>query len=136
MSDADRAGEQIFMEAGDARLAGEVWHPESDLQAGVVMIGGSGPTERSNDGYFVAYRDQFTGHGIAVLWYDKRGLVDQPETGRPAPTTGRHPRATMTIHVVPGADHRLRTGADAVPAAHHLAYLRGWIKSALRAGAG
>ena len=33
-------------------------------------------------------------------------------------TTGRHPLATMTIHVVPGADHRLRTGADAVPAAH------------------
>ena len=36
------------MDAGDARLAGEVWHPERNLQAGVVMIGGSGPTERSN----------------------------------------------------------------------------------------
>jgi pimeloyl-ACP methyl ester carboxylesterase len=48
-------------------------------------------------------------------------------------TAGRHPMATMTIHVVPGADHRLRTGADAVPGAHHLAYLCGWIKSALPA---
>jgi hypothetical protein len=41
--------------------------------------------------------------------------------------------ATMTIHVVPGADHRLRTGADAAPGAHHLAYLCRWIKSALQA---
>jgi pimeloyl-ACP methyl ester carboxylesterase len=48
-------------------------------------------------------------------------------------TTGRHPLATMTIHVVPGADHRLRTEADAVPAAHHLAYLCGWIKGTLQA---
>jgi hypothetical protein len=48
-------------------------------------------------------------------------------------TTGRHPQATMTIHVVPRADHRLRTEADAVPAAHHLAHLCGWIKSAVQA---
>lgn len=38
------------------------------------MIGGSGPTDRSNGGYFVAYRDQFTSDGIATLWYDKRGV--------------------------------------------------------------
>jgi pimeloyl-ACP methyl ester carboxylesterase len=313
MSDGDRAGQQIFLDAGDARLAGEVWHPESDLRAGVVMIGGSGPTERSNDGYFVAYRDQFTSHGIAVLWYDKRGvggstgdwaagtlddlardatagvsalrhalgdavpvgLFGHSEGGRvalraaawpgqvsfvvtnscpgmtpgqadrqafaravaaeawpdhdkaaalrlydelaqaaaddrefahvrqllaaapqhdmlrpylepldeamwaffkrehdhdPIPdclslrcphlaifgsadrlvpvaesagafsaaacTTGRHPLASLTIHVVPGADHRLRTGADAVPAAHHLAHLCGWITIAAQAGRG
>jgi len=48
-------------------------------------------------------------------------------------TTGRHPMATLTIHVVPGADHRLRTGAEAAPRARHLAYLCGWIKSALQA---
>lgn len=48
-------------------------------------------------------------------------------------TTGRHPLATVTIHVVPGADHRLCTGAGAVPGAHHLAYLCRWIKSALHA---
>ena len=64
------------------RACGDMWHPESDLRAGVVMIGGSGPTERSDDGYFVAYRDQFTRHGIAALWYDKRGVGDQAETGR------------------------------------------------------
>ena len=274
------------------------------------MIGGSGPTERSNDGYFVAYRDQFTSHGIAALWYDKRGvggssgnwaagtlddlardamaaisvlryalgdavpvgvfghseggwvaLRAAARSGRvgflvtnscpgmtpgqadrrafasgiaaepwpehdkaaalrlydelaeavaddrefayvqqllaadpqhdllrpyiepldeamwaffkrehdhdPIPdcralrcpqlaifgsadplvpvqesaaafiaaacTAGRHPLATMTVHVVPGADHRLRTGADAAPGAPHLAYLCEWIKSALPA---
>jgi hypothetical protein len=63
----DRAGEQIFIDAGDARLAGDVWHPGGELQAGVVLAGGSGPTERGNNGYFVAYRDQFTSHGIATL---------------------------------------------------------------------
>jgi hypothetical protein len=310
ISNVDRAGEQIFIDAGEAGLAGEVWHPEGDPQAGVVMIGGSGPTERSNDGYFVAYRDQFTSRGIAALWYDKRGVggssgnwaagtlddlardamaaisalrhalgdavpvglfghseggwvalraaawsgrasfvvtnscpgmtpgqadrlafaraiaaqawpehdkaaalrlydelaeaaaddrefayvqrllaaAPQHDMLRPyiepldeamwaffkrehdhdpipdcvslrcpqlaifgsadrlvpvqesvaafttaACAAGRHPMATMTIHVVPGADHRLRTGADAVPGAHHLAYLCGWIKSALQA---
>ena len=40
------------------------------------MIGGSGPADRSNGGYFVSYRDQFTSDGIAVLWYDKRGVGD------------------------------------------------------------
>jgi hypothetical protein len=38
------------------------------------MVGGSGPADRSNGGYFVPYRDQFTDHGIAMLWYDKRGV--------------------------------------------------------------
>jgi alpha/beta superfamily hydrolase len=51
-----------------------MWHPEADLRAGIVMIGGSGPTDRINGGYFVSYRDQFTSDGIAVLWYDKRGV--------------------------------------------------------------
>ena len=86
MSNEDRAAEQIVMDAGDARLAGDVWHPEGDLRAGVVMIGGSGPTERSNDGYFVAYRDQFTSHGIAALWYDKLPQRRAP-TGR-GPVSG------------------------------------------------
>lgn len=46
------------------------------MLAGVVMIGGSGASDRSNGGYFGRYRDQFTDHGIAVLWYDKRGAAE------------------------------------------------------------
>ena len=61
-----------FTSAG-AALAGEVWLPEQDTRAGVVMIGGSGPTDRTNGGYFGAYRAEFGGHGVAGLWYDKRG---------------------------------------------------------------
>jgi uncharacterized protein len=68
------SSEPISVRTGNAVLAGEVWHPQTDLQAGVVMVGGSGPTDRSNGGYFVPYRDQFTDHGIAMLWYDKRGV--------------------------------------------------------------
>jgi pimeloyl-ACP methyl ester carboxylesterase len=67
-------GERIFVHTGDVVLAGDVWWPDSEPLAGVVLIGGSGAADRSNGGYFVPYRDQFTGHGIAVLWYDKRGV--------------------------------------------------------------
>src|SRR5258708_24423995 len=74
MSGGARTSEQVSIRTEDAVLAGEIWPPENDLQAGIVMIGGSGPTDRSNGGYFVAYRDQFTSDRIATLWYDKRGV--------------------------------------------------------------
>ena len=55
-------------------LGGEVWTPAGGLAAGVVMIGGSGPVDRANDGYFDAYRVALASHGVAGLWYDKRGV--------------------------------------------------------------
>ncbi len=66
----------IRFASGDVVLGGEVWTPASDVTAGVVMIGGSGPADRANDGYFEAYRAAFLAHGIAGLWYDKRGVGD------------------------------------------------------------
>ena len=64
-----------YASAGDVMLSGTVWYPD-DLtsQPGVVLIGGSGPTERSNGGYFDGLRDHLVAAGIAVLGYDKRGV--------------------------------------------------------------
>ena len=41
--------------------------------AGVVLIGGSGPTDRHNGGYFDALAEHLLAAGVAVLRYDKRG---------------------------------------------------------------
>lgn len=62
--------------SGDVTLGGGVWTPGGDVAAGVVMIGGSGPADRTNDGYFDVYRAALTGAGVAGLWYDKRGVGD------------------------------------------------------------
>src|SRR5580693_1244391 len=45
---------------------------------GIVLIGGSGPSDRHNDGFFDLLRDHLAQAGVAVLAYDKRG------TGRSA----------------------------------------------------
>jgi hypothetical protein len=38
-----------------------------------VLIGGSGPADRSNGGFFDVLREHLAGAGVAVLAYDKRG---------------------------------------------------------------
>jgi pimeloyl-ACP methyl ester carboxylesterase len=64
----------VRFESGDVVLSGDTWTPAGDVAAGVVMIGGSGPADRTNDGYFDAYRSSLAGHGVAGLSYDKRGV--------------------------------------------------------------
>jgi uncharacterized protein len=64
-----------YASAGDVILSGTVWYPDDRRsKPGVVLIGGSGPTERSNGGYFDALRNHLVAAGIAVLGYDKRGV--------------------------------------------------------------
>jgi pimeloyl-ACP methyl ester carboxylesterase len=41
---------------------------------GVVMVGGSGPSDRHNDTYFPPIRRHLVDAGLAVLSYDKRGV--------------------------------------------------------------
>jgi pimeloyl-ACP methyl ester carboxylesterase len=43
---------------------------------GLVLVGGSGPADRSNDGYFDALRDHLLAAGVTVLGFDKRGVGD------------------------------------------------------------
>lgn len=57
------------------RLSGTVWSPDGSFEApGVVLVGGSGPMDRSNDGYFDPLRDRLVDAGVTVLAYDKRGV--------------------------------------------------------------
>jgi pimeloyl-ACP methyl ester carboxylesterase len=62
----------IFSNAG-VTLAGTLAVPGTG-GPGVVMVGGSGPTDRNNDTYFPPIRDHLVDAGIAVLSYDKRGV--------------------------------------------------------------
>ncbi|MEJ2856018.1 MULTISPECIES: alpha/beta hydrolase family protein [unclassified Saccharothrix] len=56
-------------------LAGSLSLPERGaLVAGVVMVGGSGPSNRDNDTHFPPIRRHLVDAGIAVLSYDKRGV--------------------------------------------------------------
>ena len=64
--------EVTFGHAG-VLLAGSLTVPGRDVP-GVVMVGGSGPTDRHNDRYFPPIRRHLVDAGIAVLSYDKRGV--------------------------------------------------------------
>jgi pimeloyl-ACP methyl ester carboxylesterase len=69
-----RVTEIRYASAGGVMLSGAVWCPDDSTGLpGVVLIGGSGPTGRSNGGYFDVLRDHLVAAGIAVLWYDRRG---------------------------------------------------------------
>ena len=56
-------------------LAGSLASPVRDeALAGVVLVGGSGPSDRDNGTYFPPVREHLADAGIAVLSYDKRGV--------------------------------------------------------------
>ena len=67
-------GDVEFPGAG-VRLSATITCPRGVSPApGVVLIGGSGPADRHNDGLFDRLRDHLVGAGVAVLAYDKRGV--------------------------------------------------------------
>lgn len=60
---------------GDVSLAGTMWLPDGPgPHPAVVMVGGSGPTDRHNDVLFPPIREHLLGAGLAVFSYDKRGV--------------------------------------------------------------
>ena len=62
-----------FEHAGDM-LAGTLYLPQGGgPHPALVMIQGSGPTDRTNFDYFPPIAEHFASHGIAVLCYDKPG---------------------------------------------------------------
>jgi len=77
---------EVRFGAEGVTLAGLLGVPGGEAVAGVVLIGGSGPSDRDNDGYFRPIRRYLLEAGIAVLSYDKRGV------GR---SSGRWRAATM-----------------------------------------
>lgn len=81
----DRAPHDVRFVNGQVRLAGSLHVPESvAASAAVVLVGGSGPSDRDNDGYFPPVRRRLVAAGIAVLSYDKRGVGESSGDWREA----------------------------------------------------
>jgi len=67
--------ENVTFAGAGAVLAGSLALPERGAPVpGVVMVGGSGPSDRDNDTHFPVIRRHLADAGIAVLSYDKRGV--------------------------------------------------------------
>ncbi|MEU9840479.1 alpha/beta hydrolase [Actinomadura sp. NPDC048032] len=77
---------EVRFGAEGVTLVGLLGVPGGEAVAGVVLVGGSGPSDRDNDGYFRPIRRYLLEAGVAVLSYDKRGV------GR---SSGRWCAATM-----------------------------------------
>jgi pimeloyl-ACP methyl ester carboxylesterase len=66
--------EEIAFSGAGVQLTGSITCPDAASACpGVVLIGGSGPSDRHNDGFFDAMRTHLASAGVAVLAYDKRG---------------------------------------------------------------
>jgi pimeloyl-ACP methyl ester carboxylesterase len=66
--------EEIAFPGAGVQLSGSVTCPDAaGACPGVVLVGGSGPSDRHNDGFFDALRAHLAATGVAVLAYDKRG---------------------------------------------------------------
>jgi uncharacterized protein len=75
----------VAFSSGTVRLAGTIWSTAaSRCDLGVVLVGGSGPADRNNGGYFDALRDALVAAGIVVLGYDKRGAGSSSGSWAPA----------------------------------------------------
>ncbi len=59
---------------GELALAGTFHLPDGEPGAAVLMVPGSGPSDRDNDVYFPAIRAGLLDRGIAVASFDKRGV--------------------------------------------------------------
>jgi hypothetical protein len=74
MVTGDRVRDVAFPSV-DLVLSGTLAVPDSRAPApGVVMVGGSGPSDRTNDNFFPPIRRGLVEAGFAVLSYDKRGV--------------------------------------------------------------
>ncbi len=67
-------GEVQFAGGDGLVLTGRLMAPAAEAPIpGLVLLGGSGPSDRDNDGFFVPLRNHLVGLGVGVLSYDKRG---------------------------------------------------------------
>ncbi len=66
--------EEIAFTGAGVQLSGSITGPDAaGACPGMVLVGGSGPSDRHNDGFFDALGAHLVSTGVAVLAYDKRG---------------------------------------------------------------
>ena len=66
--------EELEFSGAGVRLSATITVPgPAAASPGIVLIGGSGPSDRHNDGFFDLLRGYLVNAGVAVLAYDKRG---------------------------------------------------------------
>jgi pimeloyl-ACP methyl ester carboxylesterase len=66
--------EEVEFSSAGARLSATITVPSwASASPGIVLIGGSGPSDPHNAGFFDLLRDHLANAGVAVLAYDKRG---------------------------------------------------------------
>jgi uncharacterized protein len=66
--------DEISFSGAGVELSGTVMLPQAATECpGLVLIGGSGPTDRHNGGFFDSLSEHLVRSGVAVLAYDKRG---------------------------------------------------------------
>jgi pimeloyl-ACP methyl ester carboxylesterase len=69
-------GLPLWAPGGKVPLAGELWLPPERPHAALLMVPGSGPSDRHNDVFFPPIREHLVANGIAVASFDKRGVGD------------------------------------------------------------
>jgi pimeloyl-ACP methyl ester carboxylesterase len=67
--------EGVNFASQDVFLDGTIAFPDTPgRHCGLVLIGGSGPADRHNNGFFDALSEQLVAAGLVTLTYDKRGV--------------------------------------------------------------
>lgn len=67
-------GRPLWTQRVNVRLAGQLWLPPERPHAALLMVPGSGPSDRHNDVFFPPIREHLVANGIAVASFDKRGV--------------------------------------------------------------
>src|ERR1700688_2611644 len=67
--------EEVGFSGAGVRLSGTITFPgTASPSPGMVLVGGSGPSDRHSGGLFDSLSEHLAGAGVAVLAYDKRGV--------------------------------------------------------------
>jgi uncharacterized protein len=67
--------EEVGFSGAGVRLSGTITFPgTASASPGVVLVGGSGPSDRHSGGLFDSLCEHLATEGVAVLAYDKRGV--------------------------------------------------------------
>jgi uncharacterized protein len=92
---------------GELVLAGTLHRPDGEARATVLMVPGSGPSDRDNDVYFPTIRAGLLERGIAAASFDKRGVGestgDWRDTG-PAEQAADVAAQLASLRATPGVD--------------------------------